>query len=110
MMADVEKVELVVAHDERATLRVGGVFLKIDAEQARTDREVAAMRIAPIPTPAVLWRKPPSRLPRFREGRSAASASRRPRRRRRGLRPSPPHGGSTARPPPRGPVRCLSTP
>jgi aminoglycoside phosphotransferase (APT) family kinase protein len=59
MMADEEKVEVVVAHDERATLRVGGVFLKIDADQARTDREVAAMALAPIPTPDVLWRKPP---------------------------------------------------
>jgi len=58
-MADVETVELVVAHSERATLRVGDVFLKIDADQARTDREVAAMAVAPIPTPDVLWRKPP---------------------------------------------------
>jgi hypothetical protein len=30
-MADVEKIEVVVAHSERATLRVGDVFLKIDA-------------------------------------------------------------------------------
>ncbi|MDO3701789.1 hypothetical protein Q3W71_08860 [Micromonospora sp. C28SCA-DRY-2] len=35
-MADVEKVEVVVAHDERATLRAGDVFLKIDADQLRT--------------------------------------------------------------------------
>jgi len=55
----VEEVEVVVAHQERATLRVGGVFLKIDADQARTDVEVEAMAIAPIPTPQVLWRKPP---------------------------------------------------
>jgi Ser/Thr protein kinase RdoA (MazF antagonist) len=55
----VEEVEVVVAHDERATLRVGGVFLKVDANQARTDREVDAMAVAPIPTPDVLWRKPP---------------------------------------------------
>jgi len=59
MMADVEEVELIVAHSERATLRVGDAFLKIDADQARTDREVAAMAVAPVPTPAVLWRKPP---------------------------------------------------
>ena len=59
MMADVEQVEVVVAHNERATLRVGDVFLKIDADQARTDVEVEAMALAPIPTPAVLWRKPP---------------------------------------------------
>jgi aminoglycoside phosphotransferase (APT) family kinase protein len=55
----VEEVEVVVAHSERATLRVGDVFLKIDADQARTDVEVEAMALAPIPTPEVLWRKPP---------------------------------------------------
>jgi Ser/Thr protein kinase RdoA (MazF antagonist) len=58
-MTDVEEVEVVVAHHERATLRVGNVFLKIDADQARTDVEVEAMTGAPIPTPRVLWRKPP---------------------------------------------------
>src|SRR5436190_12475209 len=58
-MGDVEEVEVVVAHDERATLRVGDVFLKIDADQTRTDVEVEAMARAPIPTPQVLWRKPP---------------------------------------------------
>jgi aminoglycoside phosphotransferase (APT) family kinase protein len=58
-MADVEEVEVVVAHHERATLRVGDVFLKIDADQRRTDVEVEAMALAPIPTPEVLWRKPP---------------------------------------------------
>ena len=54
-----EEVEVVVAHHERATLRVGDVFLKIDADQTRTDVEVEAMAIAPVPTPEVLWRKPP---------------------------------------------------
>src|SRR2546429_1962331 len=58
-MADVEEVEVVVAHHERATLRVGHVFLKIDADQTRTDVEVEAMAMAPVPTPEVLWRKPP---------------------------------------------------
>jgi aminoglycoside phosphotransferase len=58
-MAGVEEVEVVVAHNERATLRVGDVFLKIDADQTRTDVEVEAMALAPIPTPEVLWRKPP---------------------------------------------------
>ncbi|MFI1465101.1 phosphotransferase family protein [Nocardia carnea] len=52
-------VEVVVAHHERATLRVGDVYLKIDADQARTDIEVDAMARAPIPTPEVLWRRPP---------------------------------------------------
>jgi aminoglycoside phosphotransferase len=58
-MADVGEVEVVVAHSERVTLRVGDVFLKIDADQTRTDVEVEAMAMAPIPTPQVLWRKPP---------------------------------------------------
>ena len=58
-LADVGQVEVVVAHDERATLRVGDVFLKIDSDQTLTDVEVEAMALAPIPTPEVLWRKPP---------------------------------------------------
>ncbi|MDG4757327.1 aminoglycoside phosphotransferase family protein [Micromonospora sp. WMMD710] len=58
-MVDVNEVAVVVAHQERATLRVGDVFLKVDADQTRTDVEVEAMALAPIPTPQVLWRKPP---------------------------------------------------
>ncbi|MCV2458922.1 phosphotransferase [Streptomyces sp. ICN988] len=54
-----DEVEVVVAHSERATLRVGDVFLKVDADQARIDVEVEAMSLAPVPTPKVLWRKPP---------------------------------------------------
>jgi aminoglycoside phosphotransferase (APT) family kinase protein len=53
------KVEVVVAHNECVTLRVGDVFLKVDSDQARSDVEVEAMALAPIPTPEVLWRKPP---------------------------------------------------
>jgi aminoglycoside phosphotransferase (APT) family kinase protein len=59
MMADVEEIQVLVAHRERATLRVGDVFLKIDADQARTDAEVEAMTMAPVPTPQILWRRPP---------------------------------------------------
>jgi Ser/Thr protein kinase RdoA (MazF antagonist) len=58
-MAGVEEVEVVVAHHERATLRVGDLFLKIDADQARIDVEVEAMMMAPVPTPEILWRQPP---------------------------------------------------
>jgi hypothetical protein len=86
-MADVEEVEVVVAHHERATLRVGDVFLKIDADQTRTDVEVEAMAMAPIPTPEVLWRKaarararrPPrdgTRLPRRAVDRVAGGVGR----------------------------------
>ncbi|MFF7212990.1 phosphotransferase family protein [Streptomyces sp. NPDC008238] len=54
-----DEVEVVVAHSERATLRVGDVFLKVDADQERVDVEVDAMALAPVPTPEVLWRRPP---------------------------------------------------
>ncbi|WP_031048371.1 phosphotransferase family protein [Streptomyces sp. NRRL F-5650] len=54
-----DEVEVVVAHSQRATLRVGDVFLKVDADQTRVDVEVEAMSLAPVPTPEVLWRKPP---------------------------------------------------
>ena len=54
-----EEIEVVVAHHECATLRVGEMFLKIDSDQTRTDLEVEAMALAPIPTPEVRWRKPP---------------------------------------------------
>jgi aminoglycoside phosphotransferase (APT) family kinase protein len=58
-MTAVDQVEVIVAHDERATLRVGDVFLKVDADQTRIDVEVEAMALAPVPTPEVLWRRPP---------------------------------------------------
>ncbi|GAA2701992.1 phosphotransferase family protein [Actinoplanes palleronii] len=54
-----DSIEVVIAHQERATLRVGDVFLKVDADQKRTDAEVAAMALAPLPTPEILWRRPP---------------------------------------------------
>jgi len=54
-----DEVKVVVAHSERATLRVGDVFLKVDADQTRTDVEVEAMALAPVPTPEILWRNPP---------------------------------------------------
>ncbi|GAB2533819.1 phosphotransferase family protein [Nocardia heshunensis] len=53
-----EDVEIVVTHRERATVRVGDVFLKIDGDQARIDAEVEAMAAAPVPTAKILWRKP----------------------------------------------------
>ncbi len=83
-MAGMEEVEVVVAHHERATVRVGAVFLKIDADQARTDAEVDAMARAPIPTPEVLWCKPSvlalaalrgSALGRLGESSTASSAA-----------------------------------
>jgi hypothetical protein len=63
-MPDVHAVEVIVAHHERATLRVGEVFLKIDADQTNTDIEVEAMTMVPVPTPEICgacrrcWRLP----------------------------------------------------
>ena len=83
-MADVEEVKVVVAHRERATIRVGDVFLKIDADQTRTDIEVEAMALAPVPTPEILWRKSPvlalaalpgTALGRLQEPSTASSAA-----------------------------------
>lgn len=84
MICDVQEVEVVVAHRERATLRVGDVFLKIDPDRRRLDREVEAMAMAPIPTPGLLWREPPvlalaavrgEALGRLQEPSSASSAA-----------------------------------
>jgi hypothetical protein len=58
-MPGVDVVEVLVAHRERATIRVGDLFQKIDADQTRTEVEVEAMAMAPVPTPEILWRKPP---------------------------------------------------
>jgi aminoglycoside phosphotransferase (APT) family kinase protein len=59
-MAGMEGVEVVVAHSQRATLRVGEVFLKVDVDPAHAEVEVRAMAMAPVPTPAVLWCEPPA--------------------------------------------------
>ena len=53
-----DRVEVVVAHEARTTLRVGDMFLKVDSDQANLDHEVASIELAPIPTPSILWRKP----------------------------------------------------
>jgi hypothetical protein len=109
-MAGVDEVKVVVAHNERATLRVGDVFLKIDADQTRLDVEVEAMAMVPIPTPEVLWRKPPVlALAALQARHSVASARRRPRRRRRGPRRAPPYGRCTTRRCRPGPVGASTT-
>lgn len=52
-------VDVVLANNDRVTLRVGDVFLKVDSDHERTDREIAAITDAPVPTPTVLWHEPP---------------------------------------------------
>ena len=58
-MAGVKQVEVILANNDRVTLRAGDVFLKVDSDQTRTDVEVEAMSMAPVPTAEVLWRNPP---------------------------------------------------
>ncbi len=43
MIFAVEEIEVVVAHRERATVRVDDVFLKIDSDQTPLDLQVQAM-------------------------------------------------------------------
>ncbi len=83
MMGGVDEVEVVIAHRERATLRVGDVFLKVDGDPANAGVEVEAMRLAPVPTAEILWREPPvlalarvSGTPIAELGRPATSSSR----------------------------------
>ncbi|GCD18683.1 aminoglycoside phosphotransferase [Cellulomonas algicola] len=54
-----DEIEIVVAHRQRTTLRVGDLFLKVDAHPTRTAVEVRAMALAPVPTPTVVWHQPP---------------------------------------------------
>jgi aminoglycoside phosphotransferase (APT) family kinase protein len=57
--AIVNPVDVVLANNDRVTVRVDDVFLKIDADPQRSAREVHAMSLAPVPTAEVLWHEPP---------------------------------------------------
>lgn len=59
-MAGVDEVEVVVAHAERVTVRLGDVFVKLDADPGRLAREVEAMSLAPVPTPRIVWHREPA--------------------------------------------------
>jgi len=43
-MIGVDHVDVVLANNDRVTLRVGDTFLKVDADQTRTDVEVKEWR------------------------------------------------------------------
>jgi len=49
--------ELVIAHDERAVVRIGDAYVKADVNTARLDREVSALRSVEVPRPEVLWHR-----------------------------------------------------
>jgi hypothetical protein len=52
-------VDIVLTNSDRVAVRVGDVFLKVDADPDRSAREVDAMSRVPVPTAEVLWRNPP---------------------------------------------------
>lgn len=54
-----DRVEVVLASNDRVTLRVGDVFLKVDADASRRAFEVEAMARVPVPTAEILWCTPP---------------------------------------------------
>ena len=66
----VREVEVVVAHNERATLRVGDVFLKIDADRARRAESPEVRLPGRPPSPALArvqaGRRGPARTARKR--------------------------------------------
>lgn len=48
-------VDIVTSHHERAVVRVGDVYLKVETDAARARGEVAALQGAPVPVPSLLW-------------------------------------------------------
>ena len=48
-------VDIVTSHHERAVVRVGDVYLKVETDLAKARGEVAALHGAPVPVPALLW-------------------------------------------------------
>jgi aminoglycoside phosphotransferase (APT) family kinase protein len=57
-------IEVVSAHHERAVVRVGDAFVKLESDVENLRRERAALACVPIPTPEVLWWRdgPPAAL------------------------------------------------
>ena len=55
----VKDVEVVLASNNRVTVRVKDAFYKLDSDLERGHREVEAIRRAPVPTPEILWYEPP---------------------------------------------------
>ena len=52
-------VDVVLANNDRVTLRAGDTFLKVDADQERAAHEAQAIALAPVPKPEILWHKAP---------------------------------------------------
>jgi aminoglycoside phosphotransferase (APT) family kinase protein len=52
--------EIVTAHHERAVVRVGDAYVKVETDPTKAEREHAILCAAPVPVPKVLWRRPGS--------------------------------------------------
>lgn len=55
-----EGIDVVLANNDRVTVRVGATFLKIDADLERSRKEAEAIRLADVPTPEIEWHRPPA--------------------------------------------------
>jgi len=49
--------DIVISHKDRAVVRIGDVFIKIDVDRDRSERELVALRSVPLPKPEVLWHR-----------------------------------------------------
>ena len=50
--------EIVVAHQDRAVVRIGDAYIKTETDHTKGEREHAILRSAPVPVPEVLWWRP----------------------------------------------------
>ena len=50
-------VDVVLANNDRVTLRVGDTYVKVDADAHRSEKEAEAIELAPVPVPEVLWQQ-----------------------------------------------------
>jgi hypothetical protein len=50
--------EILVAHQDRAVVRVGDAYIKVETDHAKAKREQAILCSAPVPVPEVLWWRP----------------------------------------------------
>lgn len=53
-----ELAQVLVAHQDRAVVRVGDAFIKVETDPAKAQREQAILRSSPVPVPEVLWWRP----------------------------------------------------
>lgn len=50
--------EIVVDHQDRAVIRVGNAYVKVETDHTKAEREHTILLGAPVPVPEVLWWRP----------------------------------------------------